>query len=48
METPIAIITRIHLSARVSAAKATETPIVAHSRVRVMTFALSVIPFLSR
>jgi len=48
METPIAIMTRINFSARVSTAKATETPIVIHSRVRVMIFALSVIPFLSR
>ena len=48
METPIAIMTRINFSARVSTANATEAPIVAHSRVTVMTFILSVIPFLSR
>jgi len=48
METPIAIMTRINFSARVSTTNATEDPIVIHSMVMVMTFTLKGIPFLSR
>jgi len=48
METPIAIMTRINFSTKVSTTNATETPIVIHSRVTVMTFTFSGIPFLSR
>jgi len=48
METPIAIMTRINLSTRVSTANATEAPIVIHSIVMVTTFTFSGIPFLSR
>ena len=48
METPIAIMTRINFSARVSTANATEAPIVIQSRVMVMIFTFSGIPFFSR